>query len=145
MSCDQSADAPPSVARFAIDRQLRRHLGTIYQATNWIYLGGSTQPYLKIKGQIVHPRSVYEWYGKGGQKIDWLRANVDPQAERVDMPAKLKYVYCFDKALRQELLKQARPYPKSCAESIGDDAPAIHAGEGGSTPTSALHASSSVH
>ena len=122
------------------------HLGTIYQATNWIYLGGSTQPYLKIKGQIVHPRTVYEWYGPGGQKIDWLRANIDPNAERVDMPAKLKYVYCFDKALRAELLKQAKPYPKqttqeSGAESIGDDALTDQVREDGSTPISALHVS----
>ena len=120
------------------------HLGTIYQATNWIYLGGSTQPYLKIKGQIVHPRTVYEWYGKGGQKIEWLRANVDPNAERVAMKPKLKYVYSFDKALRAELTKQAKPYPKndlqeSCAGSIGDDALAVQAREGGSTPTPALH------
>ena len=125
------------------------HLGTIYQATNWIYLGGSTQPYLKIKGQIVHPRTVYEWYGKGGQKIEWLRANVDPNAERIAMKPKLKYVYVFDKALRAELARQAKPYLKDDlkeprAGSIAGDALTDQVREGGSIPTSALHSSLSA-
>ena len=34
------------------------HLGVIYQATNWLYLGSSTQPYFRIRGKIEHPRSL---------------------------------------------------------------------------------------
>ena len=114
------------------------HLGTIYQATNWIYLGPTTQPHLKIKGRLVHPRTVYEWYGPGGQRIGWLRANVDPRAQRVRMPDKHKYVWPFDRTLRRELEAVAKPYPKR-AGSIGSDAPAAQAGEGGASPTPALH------
>ncbi|MEM8995940.1 MAG: protein Mom [Acidobacteriota bacterium] len=114
------------------------HLGVIYQATNWIYLGAGTQPYLKIRGKIEHPRSLYERYGRGGQQLGWLRKHVDPNAERVEMPAKLKYVYCLDRSLRPTLEAAAQPYPKR-VESIDDDAPGDQPGEGGSSPTSTLH------
>lgn len=82
------------------------HLGTIYQATNWLYLGASTQPYLRVLGKIEHPRSLYDRYGRGGQRIGWLREHVDPRAERVEMPAKLKYVWPYDKAMRRQLEAQ---------------------------------------
>lgn len=114
------------------------HLGIIYQATNWLYLGASTQPYLRVRGKIEHPRSLYDRYGKGGQQIAWLRANVDPNAERVQMPPKLKYVYAFHRDLRQRLAEQAKPYPKRVESSDGA-VPGDQPGEGGSNPTSTLH------
>lgn len=103
------------------------HLGTIYQATNWIYLGATTQPYLKVKGVIEHPRSLYERFGPKGQSVPWLRQHVDPRAERVKMPAKLKYVWPFDRDLRRRLEAVAQPYPKR-AGSIESDAPATPGG-----------------
>ena len=54
------------------------------------------------------------------------------------MPAKLKYVWPFDVAMRAKLEAIAQPYPKR-AGSIDSDVPAIQAGEGGATPSSALH------
>ena len=114
------------------------HLGTLYQATNWIFLGGSSQPYLKVRGKIEHPRSLYDRYGSNGQSVPWLRRHVDPNARRVAMPDKLKYVWPLDKRLRPQLEALSKPYPKR-AGSIDSDAPASQAGEGGATPTSALH------
>ena len=73
------------------------HKGTIYQACNFTYLGETFQTYLKVNGQVVHPRTLYDRYGPGGQSLDWLRKHVDPRAKRVDMPAKLKYAYGFDR------------------------------------------------
>ncbi len=87
------------------------HVGTIYQATNFIYLGPSKQPYLKILGEIVHPRTAYDRYGPGGQSVATLRRTVDPNARRVEMPAKLKYVYPFDRKMRRMLQASALPYP----------------------------------
>ena len=116
------------------------HLGVIYQATNWIYLGAHTQPYLKVRGRIEHPRSLYDRYGPGGQQIGWLRENVDPKAQRVVMPDKHKYVYAFDPELRESLAKDSLPYPKRVGSSDGA-APTLQVGEGGSTPTPTLHTS----
>ena len=118
------------------------HLGIIYQATNWLFLGEANQPYIKVKGEVVHPRSLYERYGRGGQSIPWLRKHVDPNARKVPMPNKIKYVYPFDATVRQHLTAVAKPYPKrTSAGSIAVDAPAIQTGEGGSNPTSALQTS----
>ena len=114
------------------------HMGTIYQATNWLFLEAANQPYLKVRAKIEHPRSLYDRFGPGGQSLEWLRANVDPNARRVEMPDKLKYVWCFDPKLREKLAAVAKPYPKR-AESVDGDAPGFQPGEGGSIPTSALH------
>ena len=113
------------------------HVGTIYQATNWIFLGAATQPYLKVKGKVVHPRTLYDRYGPGGQSLPWLRAHVDPGAQRVKMAAKFKYVYAFSKSLRRRLEANAQPYPKRVGSSEGA-APGDQPGEGGSSPTPTL-------
>ena len=90
----------------------QKHVGTIYQATNWIFLEAATQPYLRVKGKIEHPSSPYDRYERGGQSLPWLRADVDPRAERVEMPDKLKYVWPFDQAMREQLEAIAKPYIK---------------------------------
>lgn len=117
------------------------HVGTIYQATNWLFLGASTQPYLKVKGKVVHPRTLYDRYGPNGQSVPWLRKHVDPNAQRVKMAEKFKYVFPFDGSLRHRLEAAAQPYPKQSAGSSDGAAPVIQAGEGGSNPTSALQVS----
>ena len=114
------------------------HLGTLYQASNWVYLGAGMQPYLRVRGKIEHPRSLYDRFGPGGQQIGWLRERVDPHAERVEMPAKHKYAYPFTKSLRRSLREIAQPYPKRVGSS-GGAAPGLQPGEGGSTPTPTLH------
>ena len=119
------------------------HVGTIYQATNWIYLGASAQPYLRVRGRIEHPRTLYDRYGRQGQSVPWLRQHVDPRAERVAMPAKLKYVWAYEATLRRQLEAISQPYPKR-AGSIEGDAPGLQPGEGGSSPTPALQFSQAV-
>lgn len=89
------------------------HVGTIYQAGGWIYLGESNQSYLRVLGKIEHPRTLYDRYGRGGQSVPWLREHVDPRAERVEMAAKLKYVWPLDRTLRPELRAVSLPYPRT--------------------------------
>ncbi len=118
------------------------HLGTIYQACGWIYTGASRQSYLRVRGQIVHPRTLYDRFGPGGQSVPWLQKHVDPLAERVEMAPKLRYVWPFDKATRRQLAATALPYPKNADEATGvaaGDQPA----KGGSIPTRPLHTSNS--
>ena len=45
----------------------------------------------------------------------------------------------LDPKMREAIAPLAKPYPKrTCAGSVDSDTPAIHAGEGGAVPTSAL-------
>lgn len=116
------------------------HVGTIYQAGGWLYLGTADQSYIKVRGKVEHPRTLYDRYGRQGQSIPWLREHVDPNAARVPMAPKLKYVYPLDKKLRRELQAAALPYPKTAAEVIPGDTPGAQPGEAGSRPSRPLHA-----
>jgi len=114
------------------------HVGTIYQAGGWLYLGNSEQSYIRVLGTIEHPRTLYDRYGRSGQSIPWLRKHVDPNACRVEMAPKLRYVMPLTKSLRHKLEPQALPYLKSAAEVTRSDTPGAQPGEGGATPTRPL-------
>lgn len=91
----------------------QNHIGTIYQATNWIYLGdmnvNSIGAFI-VHGKKTHPRSLAS---KGYvQSLKWLQENVDPNAKPFYTKGKRKYIFVFDKKLRQEWQKKALPYPK---------------------------------
>jgi hypothetical protein len=115
------------------------HVGTLYQAGGWLYLGTSEQSYFKVLGRVVHPRTLYDRHGRGGQSVAWLREHVDPKAKRVPMAPKLRYVMPLDKALRRELADKALPYPKTAAEVTRGDTSGVQPEEAGSTPSRPLH------
>lgn len=86
------------------------HHGGIYQATNWIYIGDySNQLGIRLKGKLVHPRSVSSRYGIA--KIDWLQKHVDPNAERVRGKPKHKYIMPLNKKARRQVKHLSKPYP----------------------------------
>lgn len=91
------------VVSYADHRQ--KHLGTIYQATNWIYVGktitSDTQYF--YKGKWTHERTINAQKNK-----EQLKATL-PKRENSN---KFKYVFCFNKRERKEYLKIALPYPK---------------------------------
>lgn len=91
----------------------QEHAGTIYQATNWIYLGrmneGNRGAFI-INGKKTHPRTIGSMGGV--QSIKWVRENLDANATEFITKGKHKYIFVFDKRLRKEYLKQHQPYPK---------------------------------
>ena len=94
------------------------HYGTIYQATNWIYLGtvyaGGSGGFI-VQGKRMHRKSVYS---KGWREsLPWLREHVDPNAEEYFTKGKRKYIWVYDKRLRKEWQKKAGPYPKKVCGS----------------------------
>lgn len=102
------------------------HTGTVYQAMNWVYIGRSkAQPAAVVNGNVVHKRTVTSasgtLCGSDYSRPMW----------------KHKYAYPLDRRMRRLLDDMRRPYPR--AGSIDSDAPALQAGEGGATPTPALH------
>lgn len=96
------------------------HVGTIYQATNWLYIGqGAPIHSFIIHGKKTHFKSIHSKYGF--VNLEWIRKNVDPNAQDFTPGGKHKYVYFFDKKLRKEWQAKALPYPKkdgelTCAE-----------------------------
>ena len=91
------------IVSYADHRQ--KHLGTIYQDTNWIYLGkiitNDTQYF--YKGKWTHQRTINSHKNKQELKSTLsTRKNSN----------KFKYIFCFDKRERKKYLKMALPYPK---------------------------------
>jgi hypothetical protein len=95
------------------------HVGTIYQASNWLYLGSKSYHAYRVLGRIEHPKTLHTRYGgNGGQSVAWLRANVDPNAERIRTMPKHKYLFCFDPSLKQEWKLKSLPYPKGIKTNV---------------------------
>lgn len=113
------------------------HHGGIYQATNWVYAGGCETHAYCVNGQLTHPKTLYMRYGKGGQSIPWLRANVDPKAARVISGFKHRYLMPLDDDMRKRVEQLRKPYPKR-AGSAGSGTSPDQGGRGGATPTPAL-------
>jgi len=94
------------------------HLGTIYQATNWLYQGNNTmkvKAYMhKINGEILHQRMVIKLYST--IKMEEL-IKIDPNYERIDMMKKHRYIYILHKKDRKKILQELKhkilPYPKN--------------------------------
>ena len=113
----------------------QHHIGGIYQAGNWIYLGiaekaGGLQ--YKINGKWVHKRTLGSRYGRRDKRyLDKLF----PEAETRDDTDKHRYLYPLDRAMRRQIAPLAQPYPKreTSGPSVDGDTP-VPTGEAGSTP-----------
>lgn len=100
----------------------QRHVGKIYQATNWVFVGETETGkanYFVINGKRYHNKTIFDRFaGMGG--LSYVREHIDPGATEERTLGKLKYLYPLDKAMRRKVLKLARPYPRECRETLGD-------------------------
>ena len=94
------------------------HIGTIYQATNWLYQGSDirTADYFmyKIKDECYHPRSVFSKYNTNDWKV---LQELIPDIEMVSMEKKHRYIYILaDKRTKKKILQTLKhpikPYAK---------------------------------
>lgn len=93
----------------------QNHVGTIYQAGNWIYAGKSPESveYIEKKtgrrwhGRMVSKTGVATVYGK---KRRVVRTD---QCDRVTCPGKHRYLMPLNKKMRRQLLKISQPYPSA--------------------------------
>jgi len=113
------------------------HHGGIYQAMGWTYAGrtaASTQ-YLH-DGRWKHSREVSSGaFVKGGKASASAVAGWQSLPKR-ETPGKHRYLLALDDDMKRRILPLSKPYPKRAETSSPDGAPV---GEGGATPTSALH------
>lgn len=89
------------------------HVGTIYQATNWLYTGqGNTHKYLVPKGHIKHVLTGLYGY----RKADLVRIYGKDNLEYKSVQGKHRYIYILNKR-QKELIKsrlklKIKNYPK---------------------------------
>lgn len=93
------------------------HIGTIYQATNWIYegkveLNGGT-PKVLLDGKVTHTRTLGKrgWY----VNLEWIRKYKNPKAEFVYTKGKHKYIFPLTNKMKLQCKDLAHPYPKPAA------------------------------
>lgn len=121
------------------------HLGGIYQAGGWLYLGmtDAADEYL-VCGRRMHGRALR--MSRASHRLaslpsdnvfDWARKVLDPNIRRVEGSRKHRYLMPLDEEMRAKLLPLARPYPKRAA-SADSGAPGDQPGGGGAHPTAAL-------
>lgn len=115
------------------------HHGGIYQAGNWIYSGTSSPSveYIGPDGKRWHARMIKKqgWTTVQGKRRKTLTPD---QCTPVQKPGKHRYLMPLDSEMKKRILPLSKPYPKR-AQGDTKDTPANPAGEGGSTPTCALH------
>jgi len=125
------------------------HIGGIYQGGNWVYCGKSTPGlyYRLADGSLTHNRNLQGPKGFCGKPKDGIQRQYTERLKKglasgaiskVVTAPKYKYLYPLDTAMRAQIEPLRKPYPKR-AGSIDSDAPADQAGEGGASPTPALH------
>lgn len=97
----------------------QNHLGTIYQATNWVYVGlknENTRGGFIVNGKKTHPKSIYSIkIGNGKhcpQTLEAIQKYIDPNATEYITKGKRKYLYALDKTMKKQIAKLALPYPK---------------------------------
>lgn len=106
------------------------HYGGIYQASGWLFCGDTTRSdeYF-YKGK--------RWQGRAFRHKHKGMEN-HPSVRKIKGSSKHRYLMPLDNEMRKKILPLSRPYPKR-AGSDTKDTPGFHPGEGGSTPTPALH------
>jgi hypothetical protein len=92
------------------------HIGTIYQATGWLYTGLSeAMPLYDLgDGKARHSRSLAHSYGT--HSVRYFSAH-GVAVKLVPQAPKHRYVYFLDPALRSRLRVRVLPYPKREVQS----------------------------
>jgi hypothetical protein len=107
------------------------HLGSVYQAGNWIFTGTSLSA-LKVwyKGKWAHKKTVDD----AGINQEFLK-------KRVSEP-KYKYLYPLTDDMRLKIEPLRKPYPKKaikndeqCVSNVTGSISSFHEERGGSSPT----------
>jgi hypothetical protein len=87
------------------------HVGTIYQATNWLYTGLSSATPLYDIGDGIKHHSRTLAHKLGSHSIRYLTSQ-GIAVKTVPQMAKHRYIYFLDDSWRTRLLVPVLPYPK---------------------------------
>lgn len=126
-----SKDAPLVKVVISYADSKQGHIGTLYQATNWVFIGSIEDVNLKVNGELKHRRTLSSKYGTCS--LSALQAK-GLTVEKIEMPAKYKYIYPLDKSLIPMCKALSKPYPKkqiTCDNSITANAAGFQLAEDG--------------
>ena len=112
------------------------HHGGIYQAGGWVY-SGTTSPYdeFSSNGVRLTSRAVRQMVKE--TRVPVSQYEKSGKLRRLPTTPKHRYLMPLDAEIREQIAVLSKPYPKR-AGSTDSGTPAVQAGGGGATPTSAL-------
>jgi len=106
------------------------NIGTIYQATNAIYIGSVPVDFYRLpSGERVHPVSM--WHRHKTRAMAFLQ-ELYPGIEHIQVGRQHRYIYVLDQKICRQWTKRL-PYPK-LAGAVGETTPAIQSGSAGAMP-----------
>ena len=85
----------------------------------WIYEGESRDSNIIVNGIRKHRRSLGSKYGTNS--LEWIRKNIDPEAQRIKTKAKYKYLMPLDDEMRKRIEPLRKPYPKRPKQAMASD------------------------
>lgn len=88
------------------------HVGTVYQASGWIYTGNSlaSEEYI-VNGKRWHGRALRHEKPAHLTTKETL-AILDPEYKIIKGTSKYRYLYPLDSAMHEQIAPLAKPYPK---------------------------------
>ena len=110
------------------------HVGGIYQAMNWVYVGKTeASSAIIINGKEWHKKAA--WASFGTNKVEQLGGHY------ITTEGKHKYLYPLDRAMRKQIAPLAQPYPKRDTRPVnGDTLATSEAGRFNSEPGALIEA-----
>ena len=112
------------------------HVGKIYQASNWLYVGTTGhEAGTMLNGKLTHRKTINSKYGTSD--IDWLRQRIDSVACRYEGKPKFKYLLPLDEEIAERIKPLTKIHPQRAA-SRDIAAPDLQSGEAGEAPSAAL-------
>jgi hypothetical protein len=118
------------------------HVGSVYQAGNWIYAGKTVaaDEYI-VNGIRMHGRalrSTRSTHRLGGIKTsnvkEWAETALNATVSTVHGSSKHRYLMPLDDEMRERIKPLAKPYPKRAKDQASGHPPEL----GGETPTRTL-------
>ena len=88
-----------------------KHMGTIYQASNWIYIGESQPMSLLDFGDGVPRNARTVGHRFGSHSVKYFRKH-GMSVTRIPQVPKHRYIYFLDKTWQDRLKPEQLPYPK---------------------------------
>lgn len=92
----------------------QNHIGTIYQATNWVYVGLKNEgasANIYVDGERVHYRTATD-----GRTMSEFISEMEAKGHEVKVErtnGKRKYLMPLDRKMRKRVIRLAQPYPKA--------------------------------
>ena len=88
------------------------HIGTVYQASNWRYIGEIGSYKIRFGDEIMHPRTMNERARRTGQSLrEYIGASA-LRFENVRGLTRHKYIWPIDDSMKDLAMKLSKPYPQ---------------------------------